>query len=427
MKKFTMPKIWDLAGPSGKTATPTFSASTTTTTTFNMNNMPNGKGQDSWYYVTGIVLDVVYTIVQAGGAGSAMNKDQIYKQLQSVRVWSPTLGDLYSHNNTKGSVLGSVIMPYAAGYVLEPTQAPVAAANATYTFRVSYRLPFSFEFLVNPHDTSPWAGFFEAGIVEAKFDLTTLLATDSTGCTCTGATINCWAEMIPQKQLLIHSPFNFRLHNNLPGSTPRSTITDIGAPDQLSGIDTNRGAGIASLLYLTTATNIGLGGAGAANNILQVEIPWRDQTVTDNPEAFLKAFFQMMGPRAVPPTLTDNFQGYPYRLGATASTTGQNNSADLLFFPLIFPGSELKLSKLQTVLGAKDINFRYTSTPSASPAFLGHYFYTFSADYLKKILLPRIAPGQNVSVRAKTSGKQRGFIPLAGKTANLPLKVVPAK
>lgn len=408
MRNHTQPKIFDLAGPAGKTASLTMTASAGATATFNMNNLPTGKDGKMWYYTMAIVVEVTPAVTMASSAGAAITPDKLWKIVQSARVYSPILGELFSHTNTNGAALGLIQQEFGRGFNGNPRPITIPATNsAVVSPRLKYRIPFAYEFLKKPHETSPWAGFFEGGQVEIKLDLSTVLDADSTGTTVPSATVSAWLELIPSPEPVIHTPCHWRRHANLPGSTKRTTITDIGSPDGLQGTDQSKGVGLASMLYLTNATGMGLGGTTnqSADNITQLEVPWRDQTTTDNPEAFFESFFAMCGVRRrADGAGVNEFGGFPYTLAAT-STTGLLANAQALFFPIVSCGRDLETSKLQTVAGAKDINFNYTTTPSAGPVILAHYFPTFSDDFVQNVLVPRIAPGAKGVLRAKTLNK----------------------
>lgn len=423
MRNHTTPKIFDLSGPAGKTASLTTGASPVTAT-FNMNNMPTGKDGKMWYYTTAIVVQVTPVVNQPASGGTAITPDKLYKIVQSCRVYTPVLGELYSHTNTNGAALGLIQQAFGKAWNQNPHPTTIPSTDGNTSPVLKFRIPFAFEFLKKPHETSPWTGFLEGGQVEVKIDISTILDGDSTGCTVDSATVQCWIEMIPSPEPIIHTPCHTRRHANLPGSTKRTTITDLGSPDGLQGVDQSKGVGLAYLLYLTNATGMGLGGQTnqSADNITQVEIPWRDQTVTDNPEAFFEAFYAMMGIRGRDTALVD-FGGFPYTMAAT-STTGALANAQSLFFPLVSCGRDLETSKLQTVAGAKDINFNYTTTPSAGPVLLGMYFPTFDASFVQNQLVPRIAPGSKGVLKVKTLNKQKGGIPGVGKLAYTRLKIV---
>lgn len=426
MRNHTTPKIFDLTGPGGKSVALTLGTSPVQAT-FNLNNMPTGKENKFYYYVTAIVAEVIPAVTMAGSAGAAIDRDKLWKIVQSVRVYSPLLGELFSHTNTQGATLGLVQQYFGRGFSQLPQAIQIPSTNsAVVSPRLKYRIPFAYEALRKPHETSPWAGFLEGGAVEVKLDVSTILDGDSTGTTVPTATVNCWVELIASPEAVIHTPCHWRRHANLPGSSKRLTITDLGAPDGLQGVDQGAGVGLASLLMISNATGMGMGGTTnhGADNVLQVEIPWRDQTVTDNPESFFEAFFAMMGNRGRNVATTTDFGGFPYTLAATSTTNALANS-QALFFPLVSCGRDLETSKLQTVAGAKDLNFNFTTTPTVGPILLGHYFPHFDEAFIRTQLVPRITPGAKGVLKAKTLNKNGGRMQNGvGKMAYVRQKIV---
>lgn len=418
MRNHTTPVFHELVAAAGKnpTVTPGTSAQTAI---FNLTNIPVGKENKFWYYVTAMILKVVTVVDQPAMGGTAIGADKLWKVVQSVQAQCPLLGQLFSHANTRGSVLGNVIQYLGYGYNATHVRAEVAAADGDTTVTLYYRVPFAYEFLKKPHETSPWGGFLEGGTVEVKFDVSTVLDGDSTGAVTKATTsFRAWLELIPSPEAVIHTPVHWREHI-LPGSTTRHTIPDLGSPDGLIGIDQTKGVGVAALLYLTDATGIGLSGPDGADNIISYDIPWRDQQRIDAVDASYASLFAMMGHNRTSKVPTHDGGGFPYTLAATPN--GDLNNAQALIFPFIAPGRDLETSKLQTLHGAKDINVGYTSTPSGSCRLLGCYFPVFDERYMMT-LAARIAPGSAGKLAAKTLNKQSG-VHGVGKLAYVRAKV----
>lgn len=420
MRNHTTPKIHELVSTAGKnpSLTPSTSAQSAT---FLLNNIPTGKEGKFWYYVTAIVLKVVFTFDQAASGGSAVDPDKLWKVIQSVQIQSPLLGQVYLHANTRGAVLGNIIQYMGFGFNALGTRAQIASSDGDTTVTLYYRIPFAFEFLRKPHECSPWGGFFEGGTFEVKLDTTTVFDGDSTGAVIKApSNLRAWMEMIPSPEAVVHTPIHWREHI-LPGSTTKHAIQDMGSPDGLQGIDASKGVGLGGLYYLTNATGIGLSGAGTAANITQFDIPWRDQIRVDVPDALFMSMEAHMGHNRASRNGTHDASGFPYTIAATPN--GDLNDAAALIVPLVTMGRDLETSKLQTVAGAKEINFAYTATPSGSAHFLGCYFPVYSQDYIA-MLAARIAPGSAGQVAAKTLNKQAGAVHGVGKLAYTRAKIV---
>jgi hypothetical protein len=434
MRNHTTPKIWELSGPQGKLVTivPTAAAQVAT---WQMTNMPTGKDGRLWYYCTAIVIAVTITMTQAG-AGSIIPDLVLGNVIQSMQVTSPVLGAVFAHQNTRGIVAKTFHNYVCTGFGALTETASIPIAAATYVRTIYFRLPFANEFLRKPHETSPWGGFFEGGTVEARVDVSTILAAFSTAAVVTSVALRTWCEFIPSPERVIHTPFHIREHQNLPGNTGRHTITDMGASDGLQGINLSAGVGMAGFYYICNpilpgVSNTGLGGAGTAANFLSYDIAWRDQTRIDSPDAPFHAALVHMGVHGKNVTNLDDGSGFPYTNAATAGSTvagTQANDANAMYFPFVHMGRDLETSKLQSVAGARDINVTYTATPAGAPRFLGVYFPQFDEAYMRTVLIPRIAPdaASAAILTAKTLNKVNG-VRGVGKLAYTRTKITSPK
>lgn len=414
MRNHTTPKIWELSGPQGKSVAIVPSAAAQVAT-WQLTNIPTGKDGRLWYYCTAIVLAVTITTVQSGGTGVVIPDLLLGNAIQSMQVTTPVLGAVFAHQNTRGIVAKTFHNYVCSGFGALDDVASVAAANGTYTRTIYFRLPFANEFLRKPHETSPWGGFFEGGTVESRVDVSTILAAFSPGNTITSVVQRAWMEFIPSPERVIHTPFHIREHQNLPGNTGRHTITDMGASDGLQGINLSAGVGLAGFYYICNPSSpspSGLGGAGAASNVLSYDIPWRDQTRIDSPDAPFHAALVHMGVRKKNVTNADDGSSFPYTNAATAGSSAVStlNDTSSMYFPLVHMGRDLETSKLQSVAGARDINVTYTATPASSPRFLGVYFPQFDEQYMRTVLIPRIAPdaASAAILTSKTLNKVNG-------------------
>ena len=414
MRNHTTPKIWELSGPQGKSVTIVPSAAAQVAT-WQMTNIPTGKDGRLWYYCTAVVVAVTITLTQAG-AGSIIPDLLLGNVIQSMQVTTPVLGAVFAHQNTRGIVAKTFHNYVCSGFGALDDVASVPTAASTYVRTIYFRLPFAQEFLRKPHETSPWGGFFEGGTLESRVDVSTILAAFSTGAVVTSVAQRAWMEFIPSPERIIHTPFHIREHQNLPGNTGRHTITDMGASDGLQGINLSAGVGLAGFYYIcnpSTPSPSGLGGAGTAANMLSYDIPWRDQTRIDSPDAPFHAALVHMGVRKKNIVNADDGSSFPYSNSATAGSTGGGtlaNDAASMYFPFVHMGRDLETSKLQSVAGARDINVTYTATPAPSPRFLGIYFPQFDEQYMRTVLIPRIAPdaASAAILTSKTLNKVNG-------------------
>lgn len=428
MRTLTTPKIHELtATGGGKNPTVTPGASQQSVT-FALNSLPAGKQQKFWYYATSIIVKVVTTFDQAASGGSAVNPDKLWKVIASMQLQCPILGELFPHRNTRGAVLGNIIQVMGTEFKQFPLNPQIASTDGDTTVTLFYRIPLGTDFLKKGHETAPWTGLLEGGTLEVKCDVSTVFDSDSPGAVIKAPTnFRAWIEMQPQPEAVVHTPVHWREYL-IPGSSTKFTLLDMGAPDGLKGIDLSRGAGLPFLAWLANPTGIGLSGADTVDKITQLDINWRDQDRIEVPEAFMTSMYAMKGRNqygagADTGATIGNDNGWPFALGGTNHPTLM--TSDAFFFPLIMPGHSLETSKMQTVKGARDINFAFSATPAAQSRFLSCEFPVFDqgfAQQIKDLLLG--GPNPNASLAPKTLNKQVGGTHGVGKLAYVRQKVV---
>lgn len=430
MRNHTTPSFYELISQQGKNPSITPGAAPVAVQ-FLMNNLPTGKDGRLWYYCTAIVVKLTVRIHQLSTGDAAITADQLWQIVQSVNVQCPILGQLFTHQNTRGSVLGNLIQYAGFGFNRAPVSTALAVNESPtdYDRTLYFRIPFAYEFLCKPHETSPWNGFFEGGTVEVKIDSNTVLGSVSAGATITTpCNLRCWMEYIPSPETVIHTPCHWREHQT-PGNSTKMIIQDMGSPDGLQGIDQSKGVGIAHLLYLMNPEGLGLLGSTTADNIISYDIPWRDQQRVDIPDAPFLAKMAHMGNNRLAPGVAAAVDfgnggqgGDPYAFAGNPQ--GDLNDESAMYFPLVASGRDLETSKLQTVAGAKESNYTFGSdgTPSGINRFIGQYFPVFDEQFMQA-LAARIAPNKAGDLVAKTLNKQKGGVHGIGKLAYVRAKV----
>src|SRR6185369_17851251 len=126
MRNHTTPKLYELVSQQGKNPTVT-PGNTPQSVQFLMQNMPTSKEGKFWYYVTALCFKLEVTVDQPAEAGSVITADKLWQIVQSVQLQCPILGQLYTHQNTPGAVLGNIIQYMGFGYNRAPSADEVAA------------------------------------------------------------------------------------------------------------------------------------------------------------------------------------------------------------------------------------------------------------------------------------------------------------
>lgn len=430
MRNHTTAKFHELTGPKGKAPVATWGA-TPQSVQFNLTSLPTSKDNKFWYYVTALWIKCTVQFDTTSALAATITEDIQYQLIESLRVQCPILGEMYSHSNTRGSHMGNIIQYMGYGYNAMPRNPgmPASATNGNVTFY--FRVPFSYEFLRKPHETSPWTGFLEGGTVEIRTGTTATSTGIDAALTVDTITFAAYLSLIPCPEAVIHTPIHWRIHDVPFGN--KLVIPDMGSPDGLQGVDQSRGVGLGALLYIcnrevdSAVDPLGLGGNWPADRFVSYDIPFRDQDRVDVIDAPFNELFVMMGNNrktVESGSSPDDAGGFPYDNIATTSATG-TNSSDAMVFPFIAPGRDLETSKLQTIAGAKQINATYdgaTSLSESNALLLGLYFPQFDEQFAQS-LASRIKPGSSGELVAKTLNKQSGGIPGVGKLAYVRQKV----
>ncbi len=370
MRDHTTPIFRDLTS-SGVAAVGVTAGTSATPVTFNFSGVPAVSG-DMRNYLQNIHIHVS-TVLTTGASGSAVNADKLYKVLQSARLFSPLLGEVYPASMTRGPVLGHIIQVLAAGYQYpQPARAQIPANTAgTTTVDLFFCLPLSFEFLCKPHEVSQWVGFFDQGLVEATIDVASALGGDYAGATIGATTVRAFAEMLPSPDVSIGVPFQWR-ERLTPGGGNQHLLKSVGLESNLIGVET--GCGLFAMALLANPTGIGLQGGGPVSDISAISIPWRSQQGLNNLDGYFLAARKLAGNRVGPiagngSTLLHDGGGWPFALDAVVNGRPSAN-AGAMFLPLILPGREFETSKAQRVAGDLPVDLTYTTTPSANGRFV---------------------------------------------------------
>lgn len=351
------------------------------TGTFNISGVPPVSG-DMRNYATNFWGHTT-TVFDPDAAGNAVNWDKLYKIMASWRLFSPIMGEVFPHQQTRGSVLGHIVQVFAGGFRYpQParTQLP-ASTDSDVTLDLFYCLPLSYECLIKPHETAQWVGFFDQGLLEGILDVSTVLDGDYAGAVIKATTaLRSYVEMLPSSDTFLGVPVQWR-ERQITGGGTQPTLKGVGQETQLTGVE--QGCGLAALLWLTDATGIGLSGPDGVDNFTQIEVPWRSQPLLKNLDPLFlvlhRATQHRVGPVAgTGTTIVADGSGWPSTM---AVTTGVDNrpaaDSQKLFLPIIFPGADFETSKAQRVRGDLVVNFNVTSAITNPHRFLSFELMEF--------------------------------------------------
>lgn len=338
-------------------------------TVFNLNTIPLFQGVLA-NYVPALLCTISGTFNQIGGSGVRTPFDSLYRILvESLEVRNAWHGSPISPQYVKGSMM-PIIEQLSGGYrTFARKRGVFPAAAAAYPFSFTFPVPLSIGLGSKPHHTAQLAALYK----EAQFSLqvaqASVLTALSPGATLTGLQARCSAILLPDPELRVGPVVEFVDYQvaatagqvNIP-------IQSFGNNSQLTKMD--KGAGLFYFGMLTQ--NGGLPGAFQPENITRLNVPWRGQTDTGHMPPYVVAQILAMGNSRPIGTAQDqgaagavsDFLNFPYVAGYDA--VGASELQGLLAVPIVTPGADLELSKLQVVDGDESLNAQFSSGPSGT-------------------------------------------------------------
>jgi hypothetical protein len=372
--------------------------------------MPTRLGQ-LWPYLQALVAKITLTITQPQSGGSIIYPDELYRIVASFFLQSEDLGTIYAKSDTPGPFMGYLAQVIANNYKYPfRLRAPIPATGGTYAIEIPFRVPLGMRTFLKGHQVAPWTGFFTDGRFEVQIAAANCLDSVSTGATIGNATVTVWGEIAPEPECRIHSMWKFNRYE-IAGGTTQHNIKGIGGGAGLNGC--KQGARVPFMAYLSNL--LGLGGNGAMDNILQIELPGRGQEAIQIPEVFPIAFD---GLREVDTMSIATGPTWPYQIAAGPQAVAL--SASLAFLPYWFPGMEAEITKMQKWFGNMRINQLYTATPTSAAVFATLEGYEYEEAY-KDTLVARMGQDPTAKRGRKLASKQNTIT--ASKAVALPEKL----
>ncbi|MFL5310770.1 MAG: hypothetical protein ACJ79H_10000 [Myxococcales bacterium] len=408
--------------------------------TFRFDNIETRLGQQ-WCYAQAIRLYIRQDFVQAGGAGSVVKWQDLFRMIQSFKLACDDLGTLYAEGELNGPQLGLVAQIISNRYRLcQPVLTDVAAANGTTSLDLVVEIPLGHPCFHKGHQLGHWSGFYKNnGQLEVTLSASTWPALVSTGASASAANCDIRAELVytVEPEARIPSLWLWRVRPTN-ANEKKHTIKDLC---QGSGIKGASGKGkVAFLAYLTDVN--GLGGADGVDNITRVYPRDRGQPSHDlgtpffGTSGFLHSFIKETNGDIGAPLWG---QAAAYPLGQTASTANPFNArafATSYYLPYFWPDVDGQLiSKLQEVGGDYYIEHDYTAVPAAQAQWI-----TLEQSYLERgqeefLMGARMGlPPETFTSYPKvdktlvnTRGDSRAFATQQQKIRGIPKKIRPKK
>src|SRR4029077_590394 len=379
---------------------------------------------------------------QAGGTGVRMLWDTLFRVLvESLEGRNCWHGSPISPQNVKGAMM-PIIEQFAAGYrTVARKRGAIPSTNGNNPFSLTFPVPLSLGLGSKPHHTAQLAALYK----EAQFSLqvaqASVLTALSPGASLTGLQARCSAILLPDPELRVGPVIEF-IDYQVAATTGQVNIPiqAFGNNSQLTKMD--KGSG---LFYFALLTNlVGLPGAFAADQITRINVPWRGQTDNGHLPPYLVQQILAMGNQRVIGSTQDqgvaqalsDTAGFPYTPGFDGQGTVSGSEFNgLPAVPIVTPGSDLELSKIQVVDGDESLNVQFSSGPSGTHHMLAGQARSWQpaalndlTQYLVNLGLPtKILKGGSggltwmVKALRKNEdmdAKKAGFLPLVLKRQN---------
>ncbi len=315
-------------------------------------------------YLTALLLTVSGTLVQAGGAGTAVPRDRLpgllFDSVDWTNSWMGSPAAKFVFNGARLPIVEFV----AGGFQYAQRQInQIPAANGTYSFALTVRIP-----ALNDRrgrlvkETSNLALLYQPSQFKVTLNPTSTLTSFTTGASWGTLTASLTAQLDVRQELVLGTPFEWNLHTPVSGG-PQVVIQGFGRDSALSGVKPKGGVAFLGDLSLVN----GLGGVVTPTNFTDFQFQWRGQPVTNDMRGWVQQFLDLLpndrpqisaGTNQAAAGIND-LTGFPYSINTNANSVTPDTDA-ILFWPLAMGGDDLELTDLQTA--ESDQTFNATQT-----------------------------------------------------------------
>jgi hypothetical protein len=360
-------------------------------TKWSLSSLPLTNGNGLAYYLPYLLLEVTGVIDNNCGNNRTIYWDCIFRALiDSIAIQGAWHGTPMNSGSFKG-VYAYLLEFVMGGYQhIQRAQPRIGSAGTEY-FNAQLAIPLSIGLGQKPHHTAQLAAVYRNATVVINWASATPLGLLSTGATLTYTGARLSAMLLPSPELIMAPPIEVVEYTTpAPSGGGMLDFTDFGKTTGINGTENEAGVLFAMLMRNTddaagtanagASGRCGFDGAFAPENITRIGLPWRDQPDTNHVRAFVADALDAMGPaRVIGSTVIaaaaagqlEDLSGYPHAMGATLvdSAAGQTGlPATLLGIPLVSPGYQLDLSKIQAV--SRNIKINLLGTQSGTHRLL---------------------------------------------------------
>lgn len=364
-----------LTGPQGDAVT-VVPGTGNTIVSYEIRKLKAKRGDQELKYVSAIIALVELTVTQPASGATPITAQQMYSAISGIKLYSPTLGNIYSHSDLNGAQHGLISQVFAGGFRFpSPNSFGLSASSGGSVLQIPLVIPFVSKQLADGRDLAQPAKILENGIFEVGIAPSNSLAPFSTGAVVTSVTVKAYASMVPGTEINVPPVQVWRVRTT-PGGQSQHKIPGIGDASGLKNVE--QGCGLINLLWASNAN--GLGGAATVGAITAVENPSNGQENITVPEAFFMDFFDKGADLNATELSYANSvaSSWPYTsgFGNNQANGGSNVRNNFLFFPVHVSGLGMKLDRVPQWLGDYTVKFQYAAVPAAQGVWLCNEIYT---------------------------------------------------
>lgn len=308
------------------------------------------------YILPFVVLTIFGTLTQAASGGTKVYQDDLTGALiQSVNWITAWHGTPVSSNHVLGGNL-PIVEFINGGFRYATRRRPaIPSASGAYPIQISVAIPAAACRYGNlMYDTAQLAALYQTSQIQINVAAASVLTSLSAGATFSNLTAKCSAILYPTTELVLGTPIENILHQTVAGTNSTEVqIKGFGTSSLLNGVQSKGG-----VMFLGELTSEGLqNGVFAAENVTQLQFPWRGQQQISHIEALLSPFLAAQGnsrPQTQPTIITggdSEFAGYPYNMSNSDEPTTASTNPDLTnlrVLPFVYADDDAQLCDLQT-------------------------------------------------------------------------------
>ena len=338
---------------------------------FQLGALPRNLGSLA-YYLYGIFVTFAGSVVQAGGAGSAISDQRIIAllvdYLQLSNAWN---GSPLSPQNVKGYWLPTILVVGSGYNTSLPIMPSIPAAPGTYQFSKTLFIPLCLGNGDKPHHTAQLNVLYRSALFSLGCAQSSALAAFSTGATFSGISVRASAACLPEPEIRVGPGVEWIDYQQTATSGQQQVLLN-SFGNNTSLLNSEQGAAIAFAMAMSNLQ--GQPGSFDPANITQIAIPFRSQIQTSHIPPLLAQQLGSMGERrpfANPilqlTTGPNDSQDWPYAQNTGSAGAGLNQEmAGLLGLPIVPQPTNMQLSKLQVVSGDTSYYMSLAAGPSGT-------------------------------------------------------------